>query len=162
MSRRHMSKQKSRGEENDFALALARGAAATAAANAANSTNNSATIAAAASIVAPAVGDLPAQSSAFDEFLVSAVAYVRHSAVDHAMTAQLIEDPGGAASLFGPVITFDSSHVNANGNVAIPPVKRTPGEGAVRKYAMIITNGAAGTVTVLAANEAQVTVQPLA
>jgi hypothetical protein len=125
-----------------------------------NSTTNSGAIGAAASIVVPAVGDLPTQSSIPKAFLVSGVVFARHSAVDTACTFQLIEDPAGAATPFGPIITSDSSHVNANATAAIPPTKRVVPALAVRKYAVRVAT-AAGTVSVPALNEAEVTVQPL-
>jgi hypothetical protein len=126
-----------------------------------NSTVNSGAIVAAASIIAPAVADLPTQAAGPKAFLVSGVVFARHSAVDTAVTFQLIEDPAGAATPFGPIVTADSSHVSANATATIPPTKRVVPALAVRKYAVRVAT-AAGTVSVLAINEAEVTVQPLA
>lgn len=131
-----------------------------AAAEGAVSTVNSAAVVAAASIVAPAATDLPlVVPAASGRFLVSAVAFVRHSAVDIPCVFQLIRDPAGAATLIGPAITSDSSHVQANASATIPPFIDTPG-AAVHKWALRVST-ASGTVQVLAANEALVTVQEL-
>ena len=72
-----------------------------------------------------------------------------------------MRDPAGAAVLIGAAVTFDSSHVNANGNVSVTAVD-TPPAGAVLKYSLNVTNGTAGTVSVTTADSCSVTVEPLA
>lgn len=122
---------------------------------------NSGAIVAASSIFAPAITDLTALPSPSGLFLVSGVVFCRHSNVDTATVFQLIRDPGtGGATLIGPAITADSSHVNANVSMAIPPVVDNPGIGASHTYAVRVST-AVGTVQVLAANEAAVTVEAL-
>jgi hypothetical protein len=125
---------------------------------------NSGAVGAAGSIVAPSAADFAAQapkvvSSTTPRVRLSGSAFVRHSAVDTAITAQYVRDPAGANTAIGPIMTVDSSHVNANALASIAEYYDTPG-AAVRVYALRIAT-AAGTVTVLAANEAMITATPV-
>jgi hypothetical protein len=125
---------------------------------------NSGAVVAGASIVAPSAADFAAQapkvvSSTSKRVLLSGSAFVRHSAVDTAITCQYVRDPAGANTAIGPIMTVDSSHVNANALASIAEFYDTPGAG-VRVYALRIAT-AAGTVTILAANEAMITATPV-
>lgn len=127
----------------------------------AKTTVNSGAIAPGNPIVAPAATDLTAAPAGSPRYKVSVAGFFRSAAVDTAFVVQIIRDPAGAATLIGPTITVDSSHVNANGAYCIPEYIDTPPTGAVLKYAARISS--AGTnAQVLAANETMVTVTPLA
>ena len=137
--------------------------AAQSATAAATTVVNSAAIGQNNPIVAPAAGDLVAAPSGYPRYKISGAVFFRGLAVDTAFVAQLIQDPapGGVATLVGPTFTVDTSHVNANGFVAIPEIiVPAPAAGAL-KWAIRISS-AATNAQVLAANEASVTVTPLA
>jgi len=131
------------------------------ASNAATTTLNSGAIGANNPITIPAVADLPTAPPNFKRYKVSACGFFRAAAIDTAFVAQIIRDPAGAAVLIGPAITCDSSHVNMNGQYSIPEIIDTPPAGAVLKYAVHLSS-AATNAQVLAADEASVTVTPLA
>jgi hypothetical protein len=166
-----MSTQKDNADQNSAkrlalrAHELASAAQAAQLASAAGaSVTNSGVVAAAASIVAPSAADFAAGApkvvtSTTPRVRLSGSAFVRHSAVDTAITAQYVRDPAGANTAIGPIMTVDSSHVNANALASIAEFYDTPGAG-VRVYALRIAT-AAGTVTILAANEALITATPV-
>lgn len=112
-------------------------------------------------IFVPAAADFAVAMAAAPRFKISVCGFFRAAAVDTAFVVQIVQDPGGANTLVGPAITVDSSHVNANGAYALPEIIVTPAAGSVLKWVARISS--AGTnAQVLAANEASVTVTPLA
>lgn len=135
------------------------------AAAAGRSVANSAAVAALQNITAPAPVDFTTNapgvvSSSSPRVRLSGAAYVRCSAVDTACTVQYVRDPAGANTTIGPVLTMDSSHVNANVLLALPEFYDTPG-AAVRVYGLRIGTIGGQTVQVLAANEAMITATPV-
>jgi hypothetical protein len=124
---------------------------------------NSAAVPAAESIVTPPTTDYGAAAKLppSGKLALSGGAFVRASVIDTACTFQYIRDPDGAAVPIGPVMTSDSSHVNANAQCTLPDWVDTPPTGAVLIYGVIVTC-TGHTVEVLAANESSIRVSPAA
>lgn len=122
---------------------------------------NSGAVAPGQSIITPPVADFgtPAVLPPSGKLELSGGAFVRANQVDAACTFQYIRDPGGAAVPIGPVMTSDSSHLNANAQCTLPDWVDTPPTGAVLVYGIIVTC-TGHTVQVLAANESSILVSP--